>query len=231
MKKRIVSVALILAIGIGILFLQSSVAWQTNKFDRPQNMTIGTLLYDFEGTVEGIYDSGTAQYVAPGANLLFIGSQPGALNAYNRSTITTQIRVKVEYTRIYWNGSAFVSQFVPYSDSDYVPDDLVVTFAEPALWEYVAYVPGNPNTGCWFYKPAVDVAAPYDIPAFVDDPGTPDDDAGNIIALISFLGYRGDIEDSPSWGYVDSPVSIKLTVEAKQADYVDWATVYTDIWG
>ncbi|GEM_PF-1780418 len=232
MKKKVLAILIVLATAVGIFALRSSFAWLKTGFDsKSQEVIVGKLNYEFTGEIRGIYENESSTvYVAPGENLIFIDeTQQGPMTAVNKSSIATNLRVKIEYTYYEYDEgtSSFVGQFEPYDGSN---TDLTVTFASPSNWVY------DTDSGCWLYHVTGAPAGDYRIPAPLEATTQPSTeptsesltqaDVGEDIPIFTFLGYS-DTLDKDS-GYDDKEVKIKLTVEVKQADYVTWETLYED---
>jgi hypothetical protein len=218
MKKKALAIIIVLAAAVGIFAFRSSFAWLPSEFQKSQDVSIGDLSYTFEGELQAAYiDENTfIEYAAPGENMMYVGGVPGTLKALNLSTITTNLRIRIDYTYYDTGTSSFVT--VAYGEKPAGTDDFDVLFSSvDGTFEY------NSGTKCWDFKPA---GAPlgnlYEIPAAAQP-------VSDEISLINSMSYSSNIPTGSV--YEDENVTVKLTVEAKQSDYVDWETVYTDIYG
>jgi len=225
MNKKVIPVLLILAIAVGIIAYKPSLAWLDNsQFAKSQQVNIGQLKYSFDGEIDAAYiDESSTEYVLPGANLIYVNGVPGSLVAYNLSTITTNLRVRIDYT--YYDTGTHTLIQAAYGDQT---GDLSVAFAVPANWAY------DSATKCWNYKPAgAPSGSPYEIPAYIE-PVTASGEttiappAGDTIPLINSLGYSSALTAGNP--YENQNIHITLTVEVKQADYVDWTTLISQVY-
>lgn len=222
MKKKFLALIVFLAVALGAIALGSSLGWFPTfggGGDDPfKSQVIG--YGDMEYTLVGGCDIRTAftdpdilppnnnKFVAPGENMIYIQDPPasgdwvpGVLTINNKSTVATNLRVKIEYSR--WDGAAL--QTVVYGDET---DDFTVDFAVLDDWEY------NDATKFWDYSPGDSLV--IDAVALDTFPG------GNNI-LINSMGYSKDILVNSN--YETRAVNVSLKIEAKQADYVEWSTV------
>ena len=246
MKKKVLPVVIVLATAVGIIAFRFTFAWfRSGGFEgnnKSQQVIAGALNYEFTGEIRGIYeDESSSVYVAPGENLIFVDdTHQGPMTALNKSSIATNLRVKIEYTYFEYDEgtSSFVEHYAPYDDSD---TDLTVTFASPSNWDR------DDATGWWYYHVTGAAENDYRIPAVLEPTTQPATEsttegstetsaettegapAGESIPIFTFLGYSDTLEKDD--GYDDEQVKIKLTVEVKQADYVDWETLYEDYYG
>lgn len=217
MKKKFLFLIGFLVVTIVVVALSSSLGWlETGENGRSKSQLIeyGDMEFSLVGgcDVQAAFVDGADEYAAPGENMIYTESAPGVwtpgpLTALNKSTITTNLRVHIEYS--WWDGDSL--ELVVYSPTQKA--DFTVDFAVPANWEY------DSATGCWNYLPG-GVPGQNVVPA-VDLVANPD---GVTTALINSMGYSSAIEvGSP---YQTKTVTVKLKVEAKQADYVTWQNVF-----
>ena len=225
MNKKVIPVLIILAIAVGIIAYKPTLAWlDKSEFVKSQQVDIGQLKYSFDGEINAAYiDESTNEYVIPGANLIQVNGLPGILTAYNLSTITTNLRVRIDYT--YYNAVSHTLVQAAYGDQT---GDLSVAFAVPANWTY------DTVTKCWNYKPAgAPSGSPYEIPAYVE-PVTASGETtvappvGDTIPLINSLGYSSALTAGNP--YEHQNVKITLTVEVKQADYATWTQAISQVY-
>lgn len=217
MKKKVLALIIILAVTLGVIVFNTSTAWfVTGDSDKSQAINISYFNYSLVGGCDirpafidpSIEPPDNNEFAAPGENMIYVEESPGVwtpgnLAVMNKSNITTNLRVKIEYS--WWNGSAL--EQVYYGDQT---GDFTVTFAIPADWQY------DSGTKCWNYLPGGN-----DIPA-VDLGANP---SGIETDLITFMGYSSAIINLNN--YKNLAVTVKLKVEAKQADYAEWTDVST----
>ena len=236
MKKKVMPIILVLAIAFGVIAFKPSLAWLSSSFNKSQKVDIGALSYTFDDTVSlnASYTDGSSNtFATPGENLLYVGTEPGTLKIFNLSTITTNLRIRIDYT--YYNTDllplpGFVT--IPYGEKPALTDDFDVKdytgelLGVSSKWSY--------DAGYWNYvaDPLAGAGKTDDIIAYIE-PTTLEGETtltppvGDEIELISSVGYSSLLgNNSP---YKDKPVTVKLTVQVKQADYVDWSTIATII--
>jgi len=200
-----------LAVVIGVIAVGSSLGWfQIDETGRQKSQLIeyGDMDYTLVGGCDihpAYIDESSNEYAAPGENMIYVEStpgvwEPGALKSNNKSTITTNLRVKIMYS--WWNGASL--ETVTYSPTQKA--DFTVDFAVPANWVY------DSGTGFWNYLPGGN-----SIPAVADPVN------GEEITLINSMGYSSAITVGSH--YETKNVNVSLKVEAKQADYADWTDV------
>lgn len=212
MKKKVIAGIVILAVALGVIAFKPTLAWFIeNGPAKKQTVDLGSFDVslvtpcDIRSSYTDPLDS--EKYIAPGENMIYVndpedGWTPGAIAVVNKSTILTNLRVKIEYTHI---SSGGVRTQVVYSDTQ--QEDFTVVFANTDNWEY--------ENGYWNYRYGGTTGS-IDIPAA--DPTT-----GETINLINSMGYSDEL--LPNNIYEDEPVTIIFKVEAKQAEYGTWAQV------
>lgn len=214
MKKKFLTLIVLFAVVLGIMALGTSLGWfQSGGGDTFKSQLIEN--GDMEYTLVGGCDIRPAftgedliDYAAPGENMIYVQNTenewvPGVLTINNKSTIATNLHVKIEYS--WWNGTAL--ETVVYGDKT---DDFTVDF--PLGWVY------NTATKFWDYSPGgSSVIAPVDLDISANPEG--------INILINSMGYSYLLDETSP--YVSEEVTVKLKVEAKQADYVEWLSVST----
>jgi len=212
MKKKVFTLIIILTAAIAVIAFKPSYAWVSENFNKSQKVDVGKLDYGFSGSIIQ-----SQNIVTPELNLI-----DGTLTAMNKSTITTNIRVKIVYT--YYDAGILVDNTKIYDNSP--NQDLQVDFSTAnGTWDYIPVSVSDPSSGCWLYKPnGASLDSPYKIPVSTDL------NNGDSIPLIDFLGYSG-INVNPTDGYEGQHVTIKVTIDAKQADYAEWKTIYEDYFG
>ena len=212
MKKKVLLVILLLATVLTVLLLYPSLGWfMDSGSEKSQAVDVGYFDIALANgcDIRSAYtDEGTSEkYVAPGENMIYIEQsedvwRPGPLTIVNKSTIPTSLRVKVEYT--FWGPFGF--ETVVYSQDHQF--DFSVVFREPLDWQY------DETTEYWNYLPDGNDIEPVDLSENPDGVQT---------ALIDSLGYSDTL--GPGSIYEDESVSVKLKVEAKQAEYATWIQV------
>lgn len=215
MKKRVLTLFIILTIAFGIIALRYSFAWFPNEGTyKSQAIDLSNFDISLVGgcQIRPVYTNITdptnpVEYAAPGANMIHIEQSenvwvPGPLTMLNKSTILTNLRVHIEYS--WWDGDSL--ETVVYTPTQQA--DFVVDFAVPADWSY------DPATLCWDYLPGGAVIAPVDPLVYP---------LGKQSVLINSMGYSSAL--APGNDYEDLPVDIIFKVEAKQAEYADWIQV------
>lgn len=134
----------------------------------------------------------------------------------NYSTIDSQVRIKIEYT--YYNSSSdpTASSAVYQGASS---EKLQVNFPTGLTYSY------NSSDGYWYCSISDGV-----IPAInsEDSTGTTDETTTSVLSeyeevvLIEDMYYKGDMHDKT---YEGKEVSVTITLQAKQAYYVDWEDI------
>lgn len=211
MKKRIIALITSFAVIVGLMASQGSYAWFVTAIKRAQSITIAVVNYDsaavgLDTLEEDFYGN---KCIYPGQNLVLFQGNDATLAMFNNSTISTQVRVRIEYTS-YSSGSA---KDVVYSNSD--KDDLQVVFANSSQW--LPY--DNGMDGCCFYyvgpnygsSTLTDINKVYSINPDVTS-----------LEIIEKVFYKTDIDTGL---YSGNEVTINIVFEAKQADYVGWSTL------
>ncbi len=215
MKRKVIITVVVLAVALGVIVLFPSVAWISNSgTDKSQTVDISYFDISLIGgcDIRPAYTDvpNSVDYAAPGENMIFIEESqdvwvPGPLTILNKSTILTNIRVRIAYTYITPGGVSTEEVYRPTQNTDFVVD-----FDEPDDWQYDA------ATECWNYRYG-GTSGTIEVPAATDLIN------GDIITLINTLGYSSAL--GPNNVYEDKPVTVTLKVEAKQAQYGTWAQV------
>ena len=224
MKKKILALIIVLAVTVSVLALGRSLGWFISGGGgdpyKAQTIEYGDMEFSLVGGCDihpaYIDEVESKEYAAPGENMIYVESStpgvliPGSLKVLNKSTITTNLRVKIVYS--WWNTTTTALEPVFYGDRT---DDFEVKNASGMPlgtpgdgWTY------DSSTKCWNYLPGGNA-----IPA-VANPA-----AGEEITLLSSLGYSSAMEDARLLIYKNLNVTVKFKVEAKQADYVNWSVV------
>ncbi len=110
MKKRIISIVLIVVALLSVTLFQNTFAWFTVDSYLTQNFIVGDVNYELELVAE----EDTREFILPGDEVL-----PGTFTLINKSTISTEIRFKV----------------VDNVRADEI-DNFVVTFKNPDSWSF-----------------------------------------------------------------------------------------------
>lgn len=230
MKRKALALMLILTAIVGIIAFKPSFGWISSVFNKSHEVDLGDLKYSFEGEMHAAYiDESSSEFVAPGENLIYVGNVPGTLKAFNLSTIKTNLRLRIDYT--YYDTGDSTFKTVTYGDQT---GDFVVKYTKDILLGSSSYWAYDSSEKCWNYQPN-GVAGQYDIDAYVSAETTTGEGGitdpppvGNELDLIYSLGYS----DSLLAGniYEDENVHITLTVEVKQADFVTWSTLISEVY-
>jgi len=221
MKRKYLGFIIILVVAVAVLAIGNSLGWfmsdAGNNPNNAQKIDYGDFDYSLVGGCDirtSYTDGADVKYVAPGENMIYYKNTEdkwvnGPLTILNKSTIATNLRVKIVYSRWDSVGSAFVPTNYGDSTADFqvknASGDPIGTTGDG--WSY------EPGTGFWNYLPGGKAVQPVN---FETDP-----DGQNII--ISSIGYSDQLERGNV--YENAVVSVKLTVEAKQADYATWNQV------
>jgi len=220
MKKKVILILLFLTAAVSVVVLKPSLAWFFDSgSDKSQLIDIAK--FDVALTkpcdIRSAYTAGSDNYVAPGENMIYIEETEnvwvnGSLSVMNKSTITTNIRVKIQYSRLV--GENLVTTTYGDSTNDFQVKDASGTLITVSPdWDY------DVATKCWLYKPVDDTQRPYDI-SIPTDPVS-----GDEIVLLSSMGYSDQLEQNNT--YKNKTVTVALKVEAKQAEYATWTQVLT----
>ena len=212
MKKKVIIIITVLTLALGVIVLIPTLAWLTDLgSDKSQAISISNFSYSLIGgcDIRSSYTDplNANKYVAPGENMIYIESTPGVwvpgtLSVLNKSTIATNLRVRIEYTYV----TGGVPAQVVYSPTQNA--DFTVDFAVPSDWQYDAV------TECWNYMPGGSNIAAVDLVA---------NPSGITTVLINSMGYSSLL--GPGNAYEDKTVTVKFKVEAKQAEYATWQQV------
>ncbi len=222
MKKKVLALIIILTAVVSLLLLGNSFGWfltsgGDEQLFRAQTIDYGDMDISLVGgcQIRPVYTNITdptnpVEYAAPGANMIHIEQSenvwvPGPLTMLNKSTILTNLRVHIEYSC--WNATLNKLELKVYSPSQ--KTDFSVDFAVATDWVYDA------GTECWNYVPGGNP-----IPSATDLVN------GDEIVLIKSMGYSAAL--LPGNKYETLPVTVKLKVEAKQAEYATWQQIYDD---
>ena len=225
MKKKVIAGIVVLAVAFGVIAFKPTLAWfvdsgsaKTQQIDLSYFDIAPVKPFDIRSAYttpipDPIPDPlpEPVKYVGPGENMIYVEDpvgiwKPGPLAVINKSTILTNIRVKIEYS--FWNGTSL--EDVVYGDKT---DDFSVIFNDPTNWDFAG--------GYWNYRYGGTTGS-IDIPAA-------DSTTGETIDLINSMGYSYQLDPSKPGNayenYKDKEVTVKLTVEAKQAEYGTWTQV------
>ncbi len=231
MKKKVIAGIVVLAVALGVIAFKPTLAWFVNS-GSAKTQQIDLSYFDIAPVkpfdIRSAYTTPIPdpipdplpepiKYVGPGENMIYVEDpvgiwKPGPLAVTNKSTILTNLRVYIEYS--WWDANLVPAPglvTVVYSPTQNA--DFTVDFADSDNWIF--------ESGYWKYRYGGTTGS-IDIPAA--DPTT-----GEIIDLINSMGYSYQLDPSDPGNaynnYKDKEVTVKLTVEAKQAEYGDWTQV------
>lgn len=204
MKSKIICLVLSLVFLLGIFGVNGTFAW----------------FIDYEGIGEGVsslhnFKSGNIDYVVSEGGLKTLSAgeriQPekellaAPMMLINRSSVDTQLRIKVYYTYFKADSSS-ASGYVKSDDHSLVGETAPFVAEIGEKWAY------SLDEECFYYS---DV-----IPAMADG-GTP-----QTIPLFTSMRYSGENSILPTTAFKDDNVfKITLVFQAKQANYVGWEDI------
>jgi hypothetical protein len=236
MKKRVLCIVLSLSFLACLAAVKGTFAWISFTDEIKTHMLdIGRLQYDVIGELNSNYHNAQGKaLIVPGDNLIVVpveeesttgGVTTGAPSVHyqhsplilkNYSTIDTQVRLKIEYT--YYETAA---QTVPSSAvyQGLSSEKLQVNFPSEMTCTY------NSTDGYWYCSTENGV-----IPAVVSEEETGSTGETTTssqldyedIELIESVFYKGTEYDKT---YEGKEVSVTITLQAKQAYYVDWEDI------
>lgn len=188
-KSLIISLATIMLVIASLVMLGITYGWYGYIVDiGPNSISVGDLRYT--NKTGAFISEDTILY--PGMELLSTD-----ISITNESPIESQLRVKIEYTKITNpGGTGLVTETDSYTGA--VDDHLAVTFDSVFV----------NNTDYWYLTSQEAVIAA---------------DSG-LIAIISSISYDGDNTGND---YTQQTIEIVVTIEVKQSDNVNWATLAT----
>ena len=208
--KKILCIVLSLAAASSLLLMRDSVAWfhVQDSTAVTGDLVFGELDFDFLGKLQSYYfksDTGTDKYIITDQNL--ITDNGGKISVVNHSTIATDVRFRVAYSK------PGESSMINYTGSG--SDHLIVTVASG--WGTVVndVSTSDPDSDGYFYK---------SFAAGSKSNTTPVD----MITSITFDGDKVTRADYlPASGSTVTPFSgtVRVEIQAKQHDYVDWTTI------
>lgn len=200
MKKKIILLCLSLALVVGLALPECSYAWFAEGVGAggsgtSHNFHTGKVGMSLTGDFKDELNSDGRAAIIPEDNLL-----DGTLTLTNYSTVDTQLRVKVTYNYL---DSTVLTALAAAADDD----PLSVTFDEPNDWTY--------SNGYWYYGGTSGTVTPRQ--------GN-QTDVINAISDIRFSGeYSEDKEADGSSSFAGNDITVTVTFEVKQADFVTWS--------
>ena len=202
MKKQIKRISLLLLTAAFIfvsVFTDKSYAWFTDTNVTQKIFQIGDIVYIYSGT---LVTDPTKKYV-PGEELLTSGN----LTLTNKSTITTNFRVKILYsfTDIATDPDTVYTN-EPYGPGCALEDYLTIGLV--SKWKY------DVTDDCYHYE--------YDTGDYVLPIPPVEGYTFEIINTITFDGEN--IKNS----YSGQGFGIKILFQAKQSEFVGWTTFFED---
>ena len=208
-KKKffLISIAVIATFAI---VLSLSLAWFLEKGD-DKKQELGDSSY-FDMHIVGGLDirpifrdeSKDIDYIAPGANIAY--SEIDQVNhiwrqspivLYNRSSIETELRIKLDYTYIKENENLALVTYSPTQDADFE-----IEFFDKNDWEF--------EDDYWYYRPG-------------GNPIAPTGETAAQVELIKSIGYSHELVAGNV--YENEEVEVNIIFEAKQAYYGTWTQV------
>ena len=160
------------------------------------SVSVGDLRYEIAGAFV------TDQIIVPGQELIDTD-----IEVTNSSPVSSQLRVKVTYTRITIVGET-VTPEEDYVYKDDTDDHLVVNFTSSYTFTDGDLTPDEYDDDYWYY-------GDYD---------TVIESESGLIGIIDSIYYDGF---KTSADYQTETVEVKVLIEVKQADHVVWAELAT----
>lgn len=199
--------AVLFALSVAVIALSSAVggtfAWFTDAQYSEKIFEVGLIRYQYTDSLIA------ATYIVPGQKLFSAG---GALKLRNLSTVKTNLRFRIVYSR--WNSQGtLVDSDVIYKPGDPLAGILDIEFVPGWLYD----VDGDPlvDSGCFYYCDSFGNV--WDIP---ESTGSVADD----IPLFTNIGLNGPNVTVTSSGM---RYQIKLIFQAKQAQFAAWTDIGT----
>lgn len=209
MKSKIICLVLSLVFLLGIFGVNGTFAW----------------FIDYEGIGEGVsslhnFKSGNIDYVVSEGGLKTLSAgeriQPekellaAPLTLINRSSVDTQLRIKVYYTYFKADSSS-ASGYVKSDNHSLVGETApFVADIDENYWKYNLY------DDCFYYE----TAETSIISAMTNE------EAPQTIPLFTSMRYSGENSILPTTAFKDDNVfKITLVFQAKQANYVEWEDI------
>ncbi len=192
-RIRIISISAIFLIMISLAMIGITYGWITfGTIFTTNHINVGDLRYALSG--DFIADD---TIIVPGDNLV---AEDFVIN--NLSPITSQLRVKITYTRI---TTVPVENYVFKNDTD---DHLAVTFTSTFTFTDGDATPDEFDDDYWYYIDSDEIiaASSGDI---------------NLFSEIYYDGNKASIE------YNGQDVTVSVTIEVKQSDNVAWEELAT----
>lgn len=199
MKKRVTMLTLFIIVVALCIFTQGTFAWFTDTTYNQRIFEIGDIKYIYSDT---LVNTGLHQLVVPGETL--ISNENQSLFLTNQSNIDTNLRVKIKYS-FKMRDSQTITDGV-YSN---LPNDPLNNFMSVQMvpqWSY------NTTDTCWYYQ--------YNSSEII--PASPTENI--VIPLITAISFDGNKVTNDQNG---ATFTITMVFQAKQANFVDWATIGT----
>ncbi len=198
-RIRIISISALFLIMISLAMIGITYGWFAHGIVFTTNhINVGDLRYALSGG-DFIEDD---TIIVPGDNLV---DEAFVIN--NLSPITSQLRVKITYTRVTVIGEVITPE-PDYAFKNDADDHLVVTFTSTFIFRDGEDTPENEyDDNCWYYNfesNEIIAAASGNI---------------NLFSEIYYDGNKASIE------YNGQSLTVTISVEVKQADNVAWSVL------
>ena len=225
--KKLLCIVLSLAAVCSLMLIRDSAAWfDTHTGSSPSStIVVDKMAFRFEGKLGSYltYPAGSTNagdpYIVTEQNLIVTNG--GKITATNLSTIPTEARFKIYYDtpgHLYANNAA-----IEYTGSD--TDTLSAVIGDN--WVL------NATDNYYYYQlptPQGGTAPPAGFPAVgSSDTPTPVDVVSDIMYLDELYVNGTDVLNHADYFVNDTPFagSVHVVFEAKQKEFVDWATITT----
>lgn len=205
MRRRII---LFLLIGITALYLVTpgTFAWFSDTMVNEKVFQSGEIVYELS---DHMIDSEQTPVIVPGQHLYATNS----LNVTNKSSIPTHMRLRITISCFDKEGEVLIPEYVyvppPADPLDDNPDHILFLELDEN-WVF------DSDANC--YNLQAD-SADYILPAYDEDAVSE-----TVYPVFSSLFLDGDKVDND---FAGAAVTITLTIQGKQAHFVDWLTLGT----
>ena len=215
MKNKIICLILSLVFIAGALGVNGTYAWFPSYGEGAggvlHNFKSGNLGYTLVG-----YFADNTDKIEPLKNLI---KKDKSFYLINNSSVDTQVRVKVSYTYFDAQGNRLkeLSSFVSTTDNSapFVVE-LATDSDSKTYWTY------NEADGYFYYDDPATEGGEDAIKGLAEDV------TQQIIPLFSAMYYSGEYSDLPSSSFGTDNFVVKLSFQAKQAEYISWNDIDTD---
>lgn len=205
---KIAAFLILLGILMGSFNTNQSYAWFTDASENPFSLTSGKVNYEISYTTE-------PGLMVPGKDLI------AQCKVKNLSSIDTHFRLKLEYTLWELDGntpaSAVSSTAIYITNASITPGTVTENQYLNVEWPEGKFDSANVGTDVdkeifWQYNTTVSAVPAGDI----------ENNTGVEIPVFNKLYYDGPKTQNVFSG---NPVTVKITLQAKQADHVNWAEI------